>query len=208
MGASSGARQRKHKPKAPASAPMGNLSLIAPQFVAPGSTTLVLREKMFTGGDSAKVVDAAGKLVFEIEIKHATMSTRRMLKDAQGVVIGTVRRQRTPNVHNTTYLGTMDDEKKCVIKCKGTTNATRTLSATELGVNLLLGQNAIGHVVGNWKDKSFHISIFGNRIARISKEAAGLTLDANSYCVEIAPKVDSAFVTMIIVALDEIYPED
>jgi len=150
--------------------------------------------------------------MFEIGVKLETisdrLSKRQIVKDARGTEIGQVRRKRTPNVHNTTYLGTKNNEKKCSIKSKGTTNATRTMGITEFSANICLSDKVIGQVGGDWTTKSVHIVLFENSVARISKEKAGMALRQDSYCVEIRPFVDSAFITMIIIALGEIYPED
>ena len=94
-------------------------------------------------GEVEKVVDAAGTLLFEIDGKLKTisdrLSDRHIVKDAKGTEIGQVRRKRTPNIHNTTYLGTMSDERKIIVRSKGSTNAARAMDATEFAANIHIG---------------------------------------------------------------------
>jgi len=100
---------------------MSNLAPIAPQFTAAGPTTLVLKEKrgLTLTGDSGKIKDANGNLVFNINAQLVSMSARRTLTDANGAALGQVRKKKTPGLHVTYYLGTMNDEKKCAVKAKG-----------------------------------------------------------------------------------------
>lgn len=202
--AATSAARRRAAQKSPSS-----ICPIAPQCAGAGPTTLVfkVKEKNAASGASVKVVDATGGLVFETERRVAAFSDRRIVKDARGTEIGQVRRQRTPNVHSTTYLGTMDDEKRLTIRCKGTMNAGRTISAAEFDADIYHGQHAVGRVGGNWREKSFQIAMMGSRVARVSKEATGLVLDPDTFCVQVAARVDSAFITMVVIALDEIYHE-
>lgn len=73
----------------------------------------------FSLGDSGKILDTNGAVVFEIAASLMTISDHRVLKDASGNKIGQARRKKTPGLHLTYYLGTMDDEKKCAVKAKG-----------------------------------------------------------------------------------------
>jgi uncharacterized protein YxjI len=70
-------------------------------------------------GDSGKINDADGNLVFEIDAKLISLSDARTLKDSHGNAVGQVRRKKMPGLHATYYLGTMDDDKKCAVKAKG-----------------------------------------------------------------------------------------
>ena len=73
-----------------------------------------------TQGDSGKIHDVDGNVVFEVVAAKMTMSQRRTIKDAKGGAdVGQVRKKKTPGIHATAYLGTMGDEKKCAIKSKG-----------------------------------------------------------------------------------------
>ena len=70
-------------------------------------------------GNSGKILDTNGAVVFEIVASLMTISEHRVLKDASGNKIGQARKKKTPGLHMTYYLGPMDDEKKCAVKAKG-----------------------------------------------------------------------------------------
>lgn len=183
--------------------------LIAPKTAANSATTLVFKDNRIASGDSGRVVDAAGKLVFEIAARRIAFAALRVVKDADGAEIGQVRRKRTPSVHKTTYLGTMDEPKKILVRSSGTVNAAKTtMRAAEFSADICMGDRSIGFARGNWEAKSFVIALGGNRVAQVSGEMTGLVLDADSYCVQIQAHIDSAFVTMVILALDEIYSDE
>mmetsp|Transcript_20158 Transcript_20158/g.36430 ORF Transcript_20158/g.36430 Transcript_20158/m.36430 type:complete len:136 (-) Transcript_20158:197-604(-) len=133
-----------------------------------------------------------------------TMSDRRVVKDARGTDIGQIRKKKTPGLHATWYVGPMNDEKKCAVKKKG------MMDITKCDADIYLGDSVIGGASGNWRAKSFKISIGGNQVAEVSRKtsAGSLLLDADSYSIEISAGVDSAFITMIVIALDEIYHDD
>lgn len=57
--------------------------------------------------------------MFTINAQLVTMSARRTLTDSNGTALGQLRRKKTPGLHATYYLGTMNDEKKCAVKAKG-----------------------------------------------------------------------------------------
>jgi uncharacterized protein YxjI len=184
---------------------MSNLTPISPQYAASGPTTLVFKEKKTSlSGDSGKVHDADGNLMFKIDAKLMTMSDRRIVKDAKGADIGQIRKKKTPGLHDMWYVGTMDDDKKCAVKSKGMMNITKC------DADIYLGGTVIGEASGNWRAKSFKISIGGNQVAEVSRKTglASILLDADSYSIEISAGVDAAFITMIVIALDEIYHDD
>jgi len=70
-------------------------------------------------GDSGKIKDANGNLIFKVDAHFMTISERRTLEDESGTKIGTVRVKKTPGLHKTYYLGPMDNDKKCAVKAKG-----------------------------------------------------------------------------------------
>jgi len=207
--ATSAARARRNvinKPNSPR-------TLIAPKTAA--RTTLILKEKIMANGDSGRVVDANGNLVFEIVARRIAFAALRVVKDAHGAEIGQVRRKRTPSIHKTTYLGTMDEPKKILVKSSGTVNATKaTMRDEEFSADIVMGDGGgiigdrlIGVARGNWESRSFVIALHKNRVAQVSRVMPGHVLEEGSYCVQIGAHVDSAFVMMVILALDEMYDD-
>ena len=76
--------------------------------------------------------------------------------------------------------------------------------------DIYLGDNVIGEASGNWRAKSFKVDLHGKRVATICRKTGlmGRLLDADSYVIEIAAGVDTAFISMIVIALDEIYHDE
>lgn len=139
--------------------------------------------------------------MFEIKASKMTLSERRTLVDANGAEVGQLRKKKSPAMHATCYIGTMADEKKCAVKKKGLTDLTKC------DADIYLGDNVIGEVTGNWRAKSFKVSIGGDQVADVHRKtgATGHLLNADSYCMDIVAGVDTAFISMVIIALDELY---
>jgi len=184
---------------------MSALAPISPESVSEEPTSLVLREKKFSlSGDSMEIKDGEDNVVFKIDAKLMTMSQRRTLTDSEGNEIGQLRKKKMPGFHPSLYIGTMDDEKKCMIQKTGTFNITNS------NAKVFLGENEIGLVEGNWRAKKYTITIEGEEVASISRKtsAASIIMDADSYVMEIQPGFDRAFAILIAVAMDELYHED
>ena len=98
----------------------------------------------------------------------------------------------------------MDDDKKCMVKVKGMMNITKC------DADIYLGDRVIGEATGNWRAKSFKIAIEGNEVAIVSRKTGmmGHLLDADTYVIEIVDGVDTAFISLVIIALDELYHDD
>jgi uncharacterized protein YxjI len=182
---------------------MSALTPIAPQTVVSGPTTLVIKERKGPSltGDSGKIKDDKGNLIYEIDAKHLTISGRRVLLDASGKQIAQGRGKKMPGIHPAMYIGPMDDEKKCMVKVKGMLDITKT------DADIYMDDKVIGEVSGNWRAKSFKVSIEGKEVATIERKTGvtGHLLDADSYTVEIAAGVDTAFICMVVISLDELY---
>ena len=181
---------------------MSALTPIAPQYAANGPTTLILKEKKFSlSGDSATIKDSDGNTLFKINASLPSLSERRFLSDASGNELGQVRKKRFSPIHSSCYLGPMNDEKKIMISAKGVLNP--------LNSNAIISMNGqdVGEVAGNWRAKQYTITIGGMEAAKISRKtnAASLFLDADSYCLEVQHGVDMVFMSMVTIALDEIF---
>ena len=184
---------------------MSALTPIAPQYAANGPTTLILKEKKFSlSGDSATVKDSDGNTLFMIDAKLMTLSERRILSDASGNELGQLKNKMFSPIHKSCYLGTMDDEKKIKISAKGVLNP--------LSSNAIISMNGedVGEVAGNWREKKFTITVGGIEAAKVSRKsnAVSLILDADSYCLEVENGVDMVFMSMVTIALDELFHDD
>ena len=69
------------------------------------------------------------------------------------------------------------------------------------------GDTVIGEASGNWRAKTFTISLGGRQVAKVGRKTGimGRILDADSYTIEIESGIDVAFISMVVIALDEIY---
>ena len=81
------------------------------------------------------------------------------------------------------------------------------MNPTKCDADIYHGDTVIGEARGNWRAKSFTISLGGRPVATVSRKTGlmGRVLDADSYIIEIEGGVDVAFMSMVVIALDEIY---
>jgi len=84
------------------------------------------------------------------------------------------------------------------------------MNITNCDADIYLGGTVIGEAKGNWRAKSFTISIGGNEVAKVSRKtgALGHLMDADSYHMDIVAGVDTVFISMIVIGLDEIYHDE
>mmetsp|Transcript_8118 Transcript_8118/g.17594 ORF Transcript_8118/g.17594 Transcript_8118/m.17594 type:complete len:227 (+) Transcript_8118:96-776(+) len=186
--------------------------LISPRFVAAEPTTLVFKEKRT--GDSKNVRDASGDVAFEVDPRHLTLSKRRILKDEKGVPVGQMRQPRTQISDTKWYFGIpgnpgVDKRGNIQHKGPGAPDPDHVHAEIFLSPQFALGgmeDHLIGKVEGNWRSRECRISVF-RESARVVR-GAGVPEAADSYLVEVAAGMDVAFVTMIVLALNEIYSGD
>jgi uncharacterized protein YxjI len=81
------------------------------------------------------------------------------------------------------------------------------MNPTKCDADIYHGDTVIGEASGNWRAKSFTISLGGRHAAKVSRKTGlmGRVLDADSYIIEIEGGVDVAFMSMVVIALDEMY---
>ena len=181
------------------------LAPIAPQYRAAGPTKLFIKEKkMSLSGDSARIKDEHGNTIFTIDAHLMTISDRRTLADSQGNVIGQLRRKKTPGIHETYYIGTPTDDKKCAVKLKG------ILNPIKCDAHIMVGGTNVGEVSGNWRAKKFSIYVKGYLVAQVHRKTSlgAILMDADTYCIQVEPGVDLAFISLVTIALDELYHDE
>lgn len=179
-----------------------SLAPIAPQFIAVAPTSLYLKEKKISfTGDDAKIKDADGNTVFRVSSMLLTLSQRRQISDSRGRVLGQLRKKRMPTLQPTVYIGTLEDEKKVKIKAVG------ILNPFNCNAKIYIGGRTVGRISGNWRAKKFSVVMGGSEVATVSRKttAASLFLGADSYCLNIQPGVDKVFLSLVVIALDELY---
>jgi len=157
---------------------------------------------MSYSGDDAQIKDANGNIVFYVKAELMTMSQRRFMVDTRGKKVGQLRHKKTPGLHPTVYVGTPSDEKKCSVKMSG------MLDPFNCDAKIMLGENKkIGKISGNWRAKKFAITIDGSVVAKVLRKRtmSSMFMGADTYCIDVQPGVDLAFVSLIAIALDELY---
>eukprot|EP00184_Porphyridium_aerugineum_P008043 CAMPEP_0184692142 /NCGR_PEP_ID=MMETSP0313-20130426/748_1 /TAXON_ID=2792 /ORGANISM="Porphyridium aerugineum, Strain SAG 1380-2" /LENGTH=200 /DNA_ID=CAMNT_0027149951 /DNA_START=109 /DNA_END=711 /DNA_ORIENTATION=- len=189
--------------------PQAPINPLSTSFFSPiHATDISIKEKglSFTG-DSSSVTDAkTNQPLFQIKASMVSMSQRRSLTDNSGKEIGQVRLRKSPGLHRACYIGTANDEKLVCLKTTGSLNITKC-DAEILDKN----DKEIGKIHGDWRAKHYEIEINHQVVAlckRSSMNAAGLLFDADSYHVHIAPNVCAAFVTFLVLGMDELYHDN
>lgn len=187
-----------------------NLAPIVPQHATVQPTKLSLKERHAAlSGDDARIKDSKGNTVFQMRSEMLSLSQRRTMVDAHGTVIAQLRHKKMDFVP-TIYIGTPKNEKKVVLKSSG------LLSGSSCNASISIDGEKVGKVEGDYRAENFSIQIDGHEIATLrrkrntahyGKNLAG----ADSYNISVTPPaggrrpVDLAFVSLIAVAIDELY---
>jgi hypothetical protein len=84
------------------------------------------------------------------------------------------------------------------------------MNITKCDADIYLGDTVIGEASGNWRAKSFTITLGGRQAGKVLRKTGlmGRVMDKDSYVIEIEQGVDVAFMCMVVIALDEIYHDD
>ena len=174
------------------------------------TTNLILKEDInaLTGGQVAAIKDKhTKKILYTVGQPSSVFSGhRRMVKDNHGHLVGQLRRKKIPGLRPTYYLGTKDNEKHCAIVLKD------LLDFQSRNADIYLNDEIIGEVVGkDWKVKNFEIKIKNKVVAKICKtvdmSVRGFAHE-DDYCMDILSEgVDTAFIAMITIALDQLYQD-
>lgn len=177
---------------------------IAPHLATNEVTELNLKEKTLSfTGDDAKIKDSNGNVIFKVKADLISFSQSRKMTDAQGRTIALLSK-KLALIGTTFYIGTEGNEKKVAMKRKNKYNPLNSNAIIKID-----GQE-VGEISGDWRAKSFSITIDGVEVATVSRPRtmASTFMDADSYVIRITPKgqpVDTAFISLIVIALDELY---
>eukprot|EP01063_Lacrimia_lanifica_P017286 TRINITY_DN24152_c0_g1_i1.p2 TRINITY_DN24152_c0_g1~~TRINITY_DN24152_c0_g1_i1.p2 ORF type:complete len:149 (-),score=67.29 TRINITY_DN24152_c0_g1_i1:88-477(-) len=117
--------------------------------------------------------------------------------------VGQLRKSKMPGLKAKYYVGTMQDDKAVKVVEKGAFNPLNCDAKIEVG-----GKD-VGLVKGNWRAKEYSISLNGVQVASVKRKTSfsSLVFDADSYCLEMGPGCDMAFLVLVTIALDEMYHE-
>lgn len=99
-----------------------------------------------------------------------------------------------------------------IIIVLNSTNHRIPLSNSEHTAEICIEGNCVGEACGNWRAKAFGISINGKEVARSLGRRSATSLGrssiyggAGAYIVEVDPGIDTAFLSMVVLALDEMF---
>uniref|UniRef100_A0A6B2LHT7 Tubby C-terminal domain-containing protein n=1 Tax=Arcella intermedia TaxID=1963864 RepID=A0A6B2LHT7_9EUKA len=184
------------------------------KYVTDQQTILIMKEKVLSlSGDSAKIKDFDGNIKYqikgklltlherstlldadknfiaELEKKLASLHTRVKLKDATGAVRVVVMRSHIVQLRSSCHIYVFRDKKT-----KGYDKNPPDFK-----------------VKGDFFARKFTILDQEERVvARVRREmfsARNVLFGQDSYVLQVAPLVDSAFVTFVVMALDEIFSD-
>ena len=177
---------------------------IAPQYATTQEIELSLKEKTLSfTGDDAKIKDSNGNVMFKVKADLISFAQSRTMYDAQGRTIAQLR-QKVMGFGTTFYIGTLENEKKVSMKRKDKFNPMNS------NATISIDGNKVGEIKGNWRAKNFVITIDGVQVATVGRPRtlASTFMDADSYVIRITPggqPVDMAFISLVVIALDELY---
>lgn len=191
--------------------PVGNqVAVINPQFCAPYPVDLVVTRKLLTLSEgNFAVTDVNGNIMFKVKGKFFSLRDRRVLVDAAEHPIITLQ-QKIWTAHRRwqVYRGESTEDKDLLFSVK---KSHLLQFKTELDVHLAgnTNENACDFKVkGSWLERSCTVYL-GNTstiIAQMHRKhsAQSILLGKDTFAVTVYPNVDYAFITALVVVLEEI----
>lgn len=195
-----------------ASAPMPPLptaAIFGPQYCAPYPVDLAVVKKVMTISDgNFAVADVNGNIVFKVKGSLLTLRDRRVLLDAAGNPITTLRR-KIVTMHDRweAYRGESTDSKDLVFTLKRS-----SLIQMKTKLDVFLAGNTKEDVCdfkvrGSWLERSciVYAGESNNIVAQMHKKhtVTSILMDKDHFSVTVYPNVDYAFIVALIVILDE-----
>ncbi|XP_068644497.1 protein LURP-one-related 10-like [Aristolochia californica] len=191
--------------------PTQAIAVIAPQFCTPYPVDLTVTEKTLsiTDGDYA-VTDINGNIVFKVKGKLFSLRDKRILLDAAGNPIVTLQ-QKVMSAHRRwqAFRGDSTDSKNLLFSVKKA--SLIQLFKTQLDVFLASNTSEHTcdfHVKGSFFERSCTIYLGNSNVivAQMNKKytAKNIVLGKDAFGVTVYPYVDYAFITALIIMLDEI----
>ena len=162
-------------------------------------TSMFISENALSN-DSIDVKDEHYDVIFKIQQASISLSERRQLLDSTGKIIGQYRKQKLSFMLPAVYIGTPQNENKCMLKLKdGETSCN--------SADIYMDGKVIGDAFGSWQNKSYEIKIKGTLAASVQRTRIPGSTD-DHYGIEILKGVDVAFIVLLTLALDEIYHDE
>lgn len=171
---------------------------IAPQLKASELTSLTISEN--STNQSIDVKDDHNNNLYKIQGVCMSLSERRELLDSNGKIIGQYRNKKSSYFNPAVYIGTPDNDKKCMLKFKDQTISCNT-------ADIYMDDKVIGEASGSWQNKYYEIKIENSLAASVQRlRIKGSTDD--HYGINVLKGVDVPFIVLITLALDEIFHDE
>ncbi|XP_004492957.1 protein LURP-one-related 10-like [Cicer arietinum] len=206
-----------NQPQPSASAPMmppSSPAIFGPQYCAPYPLDLAVVKKVMTISDgNFTVTDVNGNIVFKVKGSLLTLRDRRVLVDAAGYPIVTLRR-KIVTMHDRweAYRGESTDAKDLIFTLKRS-----SLIQFKTKLDVFLAGNTKEDVCdfkvkGSWLERSciVYAGESNNIVAQMHKKHTlkSVLIDKDHFMVTVYPNVDYAFIVALIVILDEINDDE
>ncbi|XP_012569043.1 protein LURP-one-related 10-like [Cicer arietinum] len=201
----------------PSSAPMMPplpTVIFGPQYCAPYPLDLAVVKKVMTISDgNFAVTDVNGNIVFKVKGSLLTLRDRRVLVDAAGYPIVTLRR-KIVTMHDRweAYRGESTNAKDLIFTLKRS-----SLIQFKTKLDVFLASNTKENVCdfkvkGSWFERSciVYAGESNNVVAQMHKKhtVKSLLIGKDHFMVTVYPNVDYAFIVALIVILDEINDDE
>jgi len=193
------------------------------RYIRPRTTVLKLKEDPYSwSGDDSTVTDLDGNKWFEIEGPWMSARQKRKLFDNNGTVVAGYQKKFL-SMHSTSYITIQDPDRPGeVLVVASVTKASSVSWVANADIYLhqpAVSLSSVSHagltpdikVEGDIRGKTFDFMMQKDgspvRIAQIVRKFQLLTIEKNTYYLEISPNVDVAFISLCAFALDEMFKE-
>ncbi|GAU17199.1 hypothetical protein TSUD_178290 [Trifolium subterraneum] len=189
-------------------------TIIGPQYCAPYPLDLTIVKKVMSVSDgNFAVTDVNGNIVFKVKGSLLTLRDRRVLVDASGNPVTTLRR-KIATLHDRweAFRGESTDSKDLVFTLKRS-----SLIQYKTKLDVFLAGNKKEDVCdfqvrGSWLERSciVYAGESNNIVAQMHKKHTikSLLIGKDHFMVKVYPNVDYAFIVALIVILDEINDDE
>ncbi|XP_057807256.1 protein LURP-one-related 15-like isoform X2 [Salvia miltiorrhiza] len=184
-------------------------AVISRDFCVPQRVNLTVVRKLLAVTDcNFEVIDEDGNIMFKVKQKLFSLHDRRILLDAGGTPIATLRKKHlSARKRWQVFKGESSDSSQLLFTAR---KSSLVQLKTELDIFLSGNEDETSwdfKVVGGWLERSCIIYSKGwNHIAKMHKKHTleSVVLGKDMFSATVYPKVDIAFITALVVILYEI----
>ncbi|TKY65732.1 LURP-one-related 15 [Spatholobus suberectus] len=201
-------------PSASAPMPAVPIAVIGPQYCAPYPVDLAVVKKVMAISDGNFVVtDVNGNVIFKVKGSLLTLRDRRVLIDAAGNPIVTLRRKiMTAHDRWQAFRGESTEPKDLIFSLKRS-----SIIQFRTKLDVFLANNTKEDVCdfqvkGSWLERSciVYAGESSNIVAQMHKKhtVQSILIGKDRFNITVYPNIDYAFIVALIVILDEINEDE